>query len=183
MHQQLKTVETELVMARIRFQRLMAAVSDARWAARPESGQWSVAECIAHLNLSSRAMQPLLEAAVAEARTIGGGAPSRFRRSAIGRMLGAIVGPAPGIGKLRFGRTSTPPDFVPEGELPRRTTVEEFERHLEAHARLLSSADRLPLDRVRVASPFAKAVSYDAYSAFLILARHMHRHLAQAERV
>lgn len=183
MHQQLQTAEQEFSAARSRFQRLMAATSDVRWDARSTPGQWSVAECIAHLNLSSRAMQPLLEAAVAEARAIGGGAPRRFRRSIIGWMLGSIVGPAPGIGKIRLGRTSTPSAFVPGGELPRRATVDEFERHLEAHARLLSSADDIPLDQVRVASPFAESVSYDAYSAFLIVARHVHRHLAQAERV
>lgn len=183
MHTQLQTVETELAMARGRFQRLMAATSDLRWAARPAPGQWSVAECIAHLNLSSRAMQPPLEAAVAKARALGASAPTRFRRTILGRLLGAMVGPAPGIGNVRIGRTSTPPEFVPAGEFPRRATVEEFERHLEAHARLLAGADGLPLDKVRVASPFAKAVSYDAYSAFLIVARHIHRHLAQAERV
>ena len=50
MHPQLQSIEREFATARSRFQRLMAATSDARWAKRPASDGWSVAECIAHLN-------------------------------------------------------------------------------------------------------------------------------------
>lgn len=183
MHPQLQSIEREFATARSRFARLMAATADVRWTTHPDPARWSVAECIAHLNLTSRAMQPLLERAVAEARALGGGAPQRFRRTLIGRMLGAMVGPAPGWGRVRFGRTRTLPAFVPEGQLPRPLVVGEFERHLETHARTLAAADGVPIDRVRVASPFANGVAYDAFSAFLIVVRHMHRHLAQAERV
>ena len=183
MHPQLQAVERDFSTARSRFTRLMAATADARWAVRADPAQWSVAECIAHLNLSSRAMQPLLEAAVAEARAMGGGAPRRFRRTLVGRVLGSMVGPVPGWRRVRFGRVRTPPTFVPAGELSRPVVVAEFERHLEAHARTLAAADGQPIDRARVASPFAKGLSYDGFSAFVIVARHIHRHLAQAERV
>ena len=183
MHPQLQAVEREFATARSRFTRLMAATADARWAARADPARWSVAECIAHLNLSSRAMQPLLEGAVAEARASGRGAPRRFRRTIFGRMLGMMVGPVPGWRRVRFGRVRTPPSFVPAGELSRPVVVAEFERHLEAHARTLAAADGQPIDRGRVASPFAKGLSYDGFSAFVIVARHIHRHLAQAERV
>lgn len=183
MHPQLQSVEQEFATARSRFLRLMAATADARWARRPAPDQWSVAECVAHLNLSSRAMQPLLERAVTEARALGGPAPARLRQTMLGRMLAAMLGPAPGFGRVRFGRTRTAPSFVPSGDLARAVVVAEFERHLEAHARTLATADGLPIDQVRVESPFAAGVSYDGYSAFRIVARHMHRHLAQAERV
>lgn len=94
-----------------------------------------------------------------------------------------MVGPVPGWRRVRFGRFRTPPSFVPAGELSRPVVVAEFERHLEAHARTLAAADGQPIDRGRVASPFAKGLSYDGFSAFVIVARHIHRHLAQAERV
>lgn len=185
MHPQLQAIEQDLAMARSRFSRLMAATSDVRWATRSSPDQWSVAECIAHLNLSSRAMQPLLEEAVREARALvaAPGAARRLRGTVLGSMLARLVGPAPGIGRLRFGRTTTPPSFVPAGELSRPVVVSEFEKHLEAHARLLAAADGLPIDQPRIASPFAQGVQYDAYSALRVVTRHMHRHLAQAERV
>ena len=130
-------------------------------------------------------MQPLLEGAVSEARALAGssGGARRLRGSVLGSMLVRLVGPAPGIGRLRFGRTKTPPSFVPAGELSRPVVVSEFEKHLEAHARLLAAADGLPIDLPRIASPFAQGVQYDAYSALRVVTRHMHRHLAQAERV
>jgi hypothetical protein len=182
MHPQLQSVLDDLSAVRERFARLAAATPDDQWSRRATPDAWSVAECIAHLNLTARAMQPLLDRASAEARALGSAA-GRLRRSAFGAVLGAMVGPVPGWGRTRFGRVRTPPTFVPTGDLPRHETVAEFERHLDVHEAALRAADGLPLDKVKVASPFVPGASYDAYSAWIILARHAHRHLAQAERV
>ena len=42
-------------------------------------------------------------------------------------------------------------------------------------------ADGLPLDRILVESPFDARVRYNLYSALVMLPRHQHRHLDQAE--
>jgi len=44
-------------------------------------------------------------------------------------------------------------------------------------------ADGLPVDRIRIASPFDARLKYSLYAALTILPRHQHRHLWQAERV
>jgi hypothetical protein len=43
--------------------------------------------------------------------------------------------------------------------------------------------DNLPVDRIKIASPFDARVKYNLYAALTILPRHQHRHLWQAEQV
>lgn len=182
MHPQLQSLLDDLAAVRARWARLAAATPDDRWAVRARADAWSVAENIAHLNLTARAMQPLLEAATEQARALGA-RPGRLRRSLLGAVLGASVGPVPRLLGFRLGRVRTPPPFVPTGDEPRATISAEFERHLAAHEAGIRAADGLAIDRVRIESPFVPGTRYDAYSGWTVVLRHAHRHLAQAERV
>ena len=179
-HPQLTRLEQEMHAATVRFHRLVAETTDEKWARRAAPDRWSVAECIAHLNLTSRSMVPLMQGAWDKARVMGGATPAKFRSSFVGAMLASMVGPIPGW--ARFLRMKTPPPFVPTGDQPRGVIVDEYERwRAEQHA-LLKAADQLPIDRVRIESPFRAGTFYDGYSALKILIRHEHRHLGQAER-
>ena len=60
MHPQLAAIVADFERARSRMHRIATATPEERWAARPDPARWSVAECIAHLNLTSRAYIPLL---------------------------------------------------------------------------------------------------------------------------
>ena len=46
----------------------------------------------------------------------------------------------------------------------------------------MRAAQDLPIDRVKMASPFDGRVKYNLYAAMTIVPRHQHRHLLQAER-
>jgi hypothetical protein len=48
---------------------------------------------------------------------------------------------------------------------------------------LLAEANGLAIDRLRIASPFARQIRYSVYSAFRLIAVHQRRHLWQAEQV
>lgn len=183
MHAQLAAIDQDLEAVTARFHRLLAATPDDRWRVRADPARWSVAECIAHLNLTSAAMVPRLRTAWEEVRALGSGAPRRFRRSPIGFLLSKTVGPLPGWGRTRFGRVRTAAAFVPSGDLPRATLTAEFEEWQRAQHALVREAGALPVDRVTIESPFVAGTRYDGYSSLIILARHAHRHLAQAERV
>lgn len=176
MHPQLQDLAAELTSARERLHRLAAAVPADRWARRPPSGGWSPAECVAHLNLTSRVFVPQLREAVAQARTRGGAAPARYRRGLIGWLLLRAVAPGKGI-KVR-----TAPSFVPDAAAPAAELLAEFDRLQEEQMELLRQADGLPIDRIKVASPFDRRVKYNAFAALSILPAHQHRHLLQAEQ-
>lgn len=182
MHPQLQPLLDDVAAVRARWARLAAATPDDRWATRARPDAWSVAENIAHLNLTARAMLPLLEAATEQARALGA-RPGRLRRSALGAILSATVGPVPRLLGFRLGRVRTPPPFVPTGDEPRAMISAEFERHLAAHDAGIRASDGLAIDQVRIESPFAPGAKYDAYSGWMVVLRHAHRHLAQAERV
>jgi hypothetical protein len=176
-HPQLEPLTVEFLEALDRLHLLVDRVAANRWAYRTDPKRWSVAECVAHLNLSSAAYLPLLTHAVAEARAVGTPAPGRYRHNPVGWLLWRTMGPP-----VRL-RTRTIAAFVPSATAPAPQLVAEFEQLQEAQVALLRAADGLPLGRVMVTSPFNARVRYNLYSCFAILARHQHRHLWQAEQV
>lgn len=178
MQGQLAAIVEEFQAAQQRLDRLVAAVPEEKWEVREDPARWSVAECIAHLNLTSRAFIPLLGEALEKCRQIDGEPQSRYRMDFAGWMIWRGSGPVRGFGKMR---TTEP--FVPKGELPRDMVLREFAELQKDLIKSVSEADGLPLGKVRVISPFNRRLRYNVYTALSILPRHQHRHLQQAERI
>ena len=177
MHPQLDAIANEFLEALDRLHRLRAAVPANDWGRRRDPARWSVAECLAHLNLTSAAYLRILDAALAEAKRLGGPAPRRYRRDLTGWLLWKTMGPP-----VRT-RIRTAAAFVPESGAPPEALVIEFERLQNAQMAALREGDGLPLSRVRVVSPFNPRVRYNLYACLSMLPRHQHRHLWQAEQV
>jgi hypothetical protein len=171
---QLEAVVGELQAARRRLHTLRDTLTCDAWQRRPEAGRWSGAECVAHLNLTSRALVPLIQAGVREARDRALPA-SRYRRDPIGWLIWKAIAPSGGV------RTKTPEAFVPSAEARLESITEEFEQLQSEIIACVRSADGLPIDRVKVVSPFDPRVRYNLYSALTMVPRHQHRHLGQAE--
>lgn len=177
MHAQLQSLVDDYHGATERLHRLRDAVPPNRWAERPASGGWSVAECIAHLNLTADAYLPLLRGALDRARAAGGGAPATFRLGVVGWLIHRMAGPG------SKARIKTSAAFVPAANASAQEIVSRFDRLQAEQIALLSEADGLPLHRVKVGSPFSDRVRYNTFAAFAIQPAHQHRHLDQAERV
>ncbi len=181
MHLQLADIIQQLDLASARLGRLAEETPAEVWGRRPTPKSWSAAECVAHLNLTGRAYVPLLRGALDDARALGGSVPRHYRRTLVGFLLSATIGPLPRIGRWRLFKLPTSPAFVPTSAAPKEELIAEFSTLQRDQIELVRLADGLPLHKVRVRSPFADAVTYDLYSALLILPRHQHRHLQQAE--
>src|SRR5439155_19313072 len=97
MHPQLQLVADEYRSAQARLHDLVRAIPEEQWAKRPDPARWSVAECVAHLNITSLAYVPLLQYAVSRARMLERRSPSRFRRDPIGWWLLATQGLPDGL--------------------------------------------------------------------------------------
>ena len=182
MHPQLAEIVADFESARSRMRRIATATPEERWATRSDPSRWSVAECIAHLNLTSRAYIPLLRTAFSE-HPASPDVPARYHRDSIGRFIGALSGPLLRIGSFRFGRVKTKPEFVPSATLERAQVVAEFETLQDEQIALTRDASGRPLEKIRITSPFDARVKYNAYSCLWLLPRHQHRHLDQAEAV
>ncbi|MBX3174714.1 MAG: DinB family protein [Gemmatimonadaceae bacterium] len=180
--QQLHELLAESEAVQARFDALDLRVSDTRWSQRPAPERWSVAECVAHLNLSSEAMLPLLHAALAAARKLPAIGARRYSGTMLGRFLRLMLGPAPRLGQRVIGGTRTPAAFVPGGSLPRHEVAAAFRQHLLHERELIRESEGLAIDRAMIESPFAAGAQYDAWSALRIVVRHELRHLVQAER-
>src|SRR5690606_22865710 len=109
--------------------------------------RWSVSECVAHLNITSRAFLPPLRGALAEARALGQAAPRRYRRDPLGWLLWRTMGP-PVRMKVR-----TPAAFVPVDAGGAPDLRAEFGRLQVELQRCVSEGDGLPLQAVKLPSP------------------------------
>jgi len=62
--EQLARIQVELEEAHRRAHEIVAPLKNEGWGARAAPDQWSVAECLIHLNLTSRAFLPLIKDAI-----------------------------------------------------------------------------------------------------------------------
>jgi len=178
---QLKAVTDSLRSAQSRVRRLSDNLSEKDWNKRPGPGRWSAAECVEHLNITSKAYLALLPDAVARAKKRGGPAQKHYRHDALGWFMSKMIGPIRQVGKLRIVLIKTPPNFVPKTGRSKKQILSDFVRLQAELAAVIRSGDGLPLDKVKIVSPFGGRMKYSAYSALVIVARHQHRHIQQAE--
>ena len=182
MQKQLRAITNSLESAQSRLRRLSDKISDKDWNKHPGPDRWSAAECVEHLNLTSKAYVPLLRDAVSRARKSSKPPSKHYRRDPLGWLFSMIIGPIRGVGKLRMPRVKTSPGFVPKTGRSRSVTLSEFVRLQSELEAVIRSGDGLPLDNVKIVSPFGGRMKYSAYSALIIVAQHQHRHIEQAEK-
>jgi hypothetical protein len=178
---QLAELAESLESAQNRVRRLSDQISDSAWNQHTGPDRWSAADCVEHLNITSRAYIPRFRTALAEARQLRTPPRKKYRRDALGRAFAFLVGPRNLFGKLRLPKIKTLEGFVPKGGQTRTELLSEFVRLQGDLLTIVRSADGLPIDRVSVVSPFGETLTYNAYSALVIVANHQHRHIDQAE--
>jgi hypothetical protein len=176
-HPQLAAIRRELDQATRRAQRLTASTTDQTFNRAPAPGAWSVGQCLAHLNITSMAYLPLLDAALAEHTAASVTGDFRYRAGLIGRLLAWSLEPP-----YRM-KTKTAPDFAPAQYVERDAVLDDFVAlQTGIDQRVVRSTGR-DLNRMRIRSPFNARVQYNVYAAFLTLLAHERRHLWQAEEV
>ena len=176
MHPQLHSVTEEFEAARQRLRVLVKAAPEQYWIRRPAPERWSMAECLAHVNLTSAAYIPILREGISRAALVSHKTPTRYRHDLIGWLLWKSTGPPVRI------RVKTAASFIPLHNQSLGELFAEFDRFHEEQLACLRDADGLPLSEVKIVSPFRASVTYNLYSCLRILPRHQHRHLWQAEQ-
>lgn len=182
MQKQLLAIIESLESAQSRLRALTDKLSDKDWSKRPGPNRWSAADCVEHLNLTTRAYLPLLRDATARAGEVGAAPQKQYRRDPLGWFMSMMIGPLHHLGRFQVGRIKTTPPFVPKRGQSRSQLLSDFVRLQSDLVTLVRSGNGLPLDRVKIVSPFGGRIRYNVYSAMEIVARHQHRHIQQAER-
>jgi len=175
---QLEAVREAFLDTARRGRELAAALDAAAWARRPASGGWSAAECLGHLNITTKTMAPLMREAIDRAHTSGQPPASALKADLLGRLLAWFLEPPYRV------RGTTRPAFVPSADLPKASVLEEWDRQHRELGALVDLARGTAIDRVKIVSPFDPRgrLRYSVYSAFLILVAHERRHLWQASK-
>jgi len=177
---QLAKVLESLESAQKKLRTLSDGVSEAAWNKHPAPDAWSAADCVEHLNLTSRAYVPRLREALDRARLLGRPPTTRYYLDVAGRVMAFMMRPMKHIGRFKIGRVKTTGPFTPRGGQSREQLLSEFVRLQSDLMTIVRSADGVPIDKVKIQSPFGN-LRYNAYSALEIVAQHQHRHLQQAE--
>ena len=174
---QLERIVVELADARRRAHAIATPLAPERWGARPAGDQWSVAECLIHLNLTSLAFLPLIRDSIARGRDLKLLADGPFRRDVVGWFLYWITEPP-----VRF-RVKTTAPFVPASVEPKDRALAAFDTLQEQMVACVRETAGLDLGRLRIVSPFDPRLTYNLYSCLRIIPAHQRQHLSQAEHV
>ena len=143
---------------------------------RPKPESWSIAECLAHLNLSVDPYFPLWERGLAEARRQNRTGEQPYRLDFWGGVLVWTLEPPP---KFRF---PTPRPFQPVDTGPVEALLPAFLDRQHRVLQVLQASRGTAVDKIKVASPFERRMRYSIWSSFCLTAAHERRHLWQAER-
>ena len=176
MHHDLAAVAADFEEASRRLDALEQKLSNEQWTKRPAEQGWSAVECIQHLNLTAEAALPRIREGIGRASRLEEPLRERFRRDVFGWLLWR------GLRQPGRFKSKTAPSFVPEANRPVGETITLFRRLQDEQIACVRDSDGLPIDRVRIASPFNERIRYSVYSALTILAVHQLRHLWQAEQ-
>jgi hypothetical protein len=144
---------------------------------RPALGQWSIAECLGHLNILGSEQLAVIDAGIREARTQGWFAAGPFTLGFLaGRLISATEPPV-------RQRRRAEAHFVPQSDQSAEITVPavlDLQEQLLGRIRL---ANGLDLARIRVRAPGSRLLRLSLLEFFLYLAAHEHRHVVQAWQV
>jgi hypothetical protein len=172
LHPQLAEIRHELNNCTQRAQGVAFGLTPERFRQRPRNGGWSIAECLAHLALTSGEYIKLADPVLAEAPRGHG----RFKRDLVGRILAWSLEPP-----YRM-KTRTLPAYIPASE----HLDNALPMFLQSQHDLIATLERangVALDKVMVQSSFNPRIHYNLLSFFSILTAHQRRHLWQAEQV
>jgi DinB superfamily len=157
-----------------RAEELCAKVNGEKMCQRPAAERWSTAECLAHLAISAKVYEPIWREAYAVAKRGGDTGAEPYHMDFIGRLLNWTLEP----GRFKF---SAPAAFRPVEVASGEQALAGFLASQNMVIELLAEGAGLPLDRMRITSPFSANVRYSVWSSFVIIATHERRHLLQAE--
>lgn len=152
---------------------LTATLSDAQFSWRPSPKQWSISECLAHLNVVNGLDLPAIREAIETGRSAGLTGKGPFRYGFLSRRFVKFSEPP---AKLK---TKAPKVYRPPSNEPKAKVIAEFNSIHEQLRELVSKSNGLDLARIKVRTPFAY-LKFSLGQRIAVLAAHDRRHLRQA---
>ena len=156
---------------------LVAGLNESRFNWRPAPDQWSIAECLQHLNITGDRWLCLLEHAIQQAQSRGLLGQGPFRYGWLGKWFVRNTEPPP---KRKF---KAPRWLTPVHGQPINAVVPTFLHLQDQLVRRLHEANGLDLARAKTATPISSLLKLSLGQSFAQIAAHERRHLWQARQV
>jgi DinB superfamily len=156
---------------------LVTPLDEKQFIWKPDSNNWSIAECLEHMNATARSYLPAIDEGIADAIKHGAYAEGPFHYSLIGRVFSHLMEP-PARLRLRAA-----PDKQPGPPRPKRETLAGFRAYQVQYIDRLRQANGIDLARSCVRSPLVSWIRIPLGSAFASMAAHERRHLWQARKI
>ena len=172
------TLLQQLQEIRRRAKELVAGLSPQQLTRRPEPTKWSIAECLAHLNITAAGYLPAIDAAIQRGKTgkVFGQGP--FKSGFLGSLLKWIAEPPP-----KF-RLPAPKAILPPSSITNPTqVVAEFMRVQDEWERMAREMEGLDLKKVKCNTPLPPLPRLRLAAPIPWMLAHERRHLLQAEKV
>lgn len=143
---------------------------------REDAGQWSVLECIEHLNLYGDFYLPEIENRLSTTKYAK---PEEiFNSGFIGNYFAKMMLP-----KEKLNKIKTFKDKDPIGSSLDKSTIDKFINQQNTCLELLNKARKVSLNKTKTAISISKLIKMKLGDTFRVLIYHNQRHLLQAEKV
>lgn len=144
---------------------------------KPSQENWSILECLGHLNLYGDYYLPEMEKQILHARP----APAKlFRSGVIGNYFAQLMQGKPD-GTIK--KMKSPKDKVPTASELSKATIERFLKQQDHLLQLLEMAQQVDLTKTKTAISISRLVRLRLGDTFRFYIYHIERHIAQAERL
>lgn len=179
LHPQLAEIIWQLDKASESARQLAGQLNRDQLRQRPRPEKWSVAERLVHLNLSSQEELAVIDDVFDRANKESSPSGVTYKMDLLGRFLKWTLEPPP----MFWSRIKTTNQFQPMNVEPVEEVLPRFLDLQEQIKVRVERANGLPLDKIKVASPFNHRVRYNLLSCFHLLLAHERRHLWQAQEI
>jgi len=161
--------------SRQRAHELVSGLTAEQIARRPDPGKWSIAECLAHLNITAATVQKIMQRGIEQAKQQKRFGEGPFSIGPKGRLLVWIAEPPPKF-RIRAPKNVRPPAASddPLQVLPA------FIKAQDEWERLMREQQGLDLERIKVGQG---AFRMRLAAVLPWMMAHQRRHLLQAENV
>ena len=161
--------------SRRRAEALISGLISGQLTRRPDPGKWSIAECLAHLNITAATVQKLMVRGIEQAKQEKRFGKGPFSIGPKGRLMVWIAEPPPKF-RIRAPKNVRPPTTIddPLQLLP------DFLHAQDEWERLMREQEGLDLAKIKVGQG---AFRMRLAAALPWMMAHQRRHLLQAENV
>jgi DinB superfamily len=174
---ELEKIGQETATVNAHAKALCEGLTEEQMAWRPQPGKWSIAENLVHLELTTRAVLPVVDKAIEGARQKKCYSDGPFPLGMMGRFFVWYAEPPPVL------KLPAPKSIRPLLQGTAMNALPQFLRSQQLMLERLERANGIDLNRTRITSPFASFVRMSLLALFSVFTSHERRHIWQASNV